>query len=296
MELTNRERLTVTASSLGSYFGVGFNHPLEQLKIDLGLIEDELSEDEINRMELGNLLEDASLNVLEFRLGILITNRNTEVLNGLNGMLRMKLDGETVLDGENTIVENKVSNSNSGVFTNNLGYELQCQAYMAEKGYNQALLGGLYKGKPIWKIIKRNDDMIADIKEVVEAVYGILNGILGEEDYPWHIVAKYKKSVPTALDTFDMIEDGDLIEQYATASANEKFWDNAKSEIADKLKEKYNALSYQDDSYKLTISKGTRTGGFDEVTFNMTYPNIDLTKFRKDDIETKTIRITKVKK
>lgn len=289
----NKERLTVTASSLGSYFGVGFHHPLEQLQIDLGLLEDTPDDDALDRMELGNLLEDASLNVLERLIQSPIVNRNVEKLDGLNGMLRMKLDGETFYEGVDTVVENKISNSKSKIFVNDLGYHLQCQAYMLEKGYDQAILGGLYQGKPIWKLIKRDNDMIEDIKELTTAVYGILNGLLTVDDYPWHIVQKYKKNIPTALDTFDALEDAELLEKYAEASANEKFWDSIKDEIATKLKDKYDAIAYQDDFYKVTISKGSRAGGFDDVAFGMAYPNIDLGQFKKEPTETKTIRITK---
>ena len=82
------------------------------------------------RMLLGTLLEDSVLNFFERKLGISITNRNVAVKEGLNGMIRYKVDGSTIYGGEDATVECKVSNSASGIFTKSLGYIIQCQLYM----------------------------------------------------------------------------------------------------------------------------------------------------------------------
>lgn len=291
-----KERFAVAASSLGSYFGVGFNDPLAQLMIDTGQMEAEFDDDAIDRMELGNILEDASLNVLEYKLGIKITHRNTEVEDALDGKLRMKLDGETIINGEETVVENKVSNSKSKVFTSDKGYEFQCQAYMMHRGWNQALLGGLYQGKPIWKIIKRNDAMIEDIKVMVERVYGIMNGILSEEDFPWDLVEKYShKVVVDHYDTFDPIEDGEYLERLPELNDEIKALTDEKNSIVEYLKNKYSAVSYSDDNYSLSVSSYERKGSLDTIALEMDHPEIDLSKYQSAGITITTVKAKKKK-
>lgn len=289
-----KERFAVAASSLGSYFGVGFNDPLRQLLIDTGKIEEEFDDESQERMDLGNMLEDASLNVLEYKLGVKITHRNIEVEDALDGKLRIKLDGETILDGEETVVENKVSNSKTSLFTKNKGYEFQCQAYMMHRGWNQALLGGLYQGKPIWRVIKRNDDMIEDIKVMVEKVYGIMNGILSEEDFPWELVNKYSnKIVVEHYDTFDPIEDGDYLERLPELNEQIKELTNEKDTIVDYLKNKYNAVAYNDERYSLSVSSYQRAGSLDTIALEMDHPEIDLDKYKGEGSIVTTVRAKK---
>lgn len=294
--MLSKERYSVTASALGSYFGVGFNDPLKQLMIDMGEIADEPDEEAEARMELGNILEDASLNVLEYKLGVKITNRNVEVESALDGKLRLKLDGETILDGEETVVENKVSNSQAGPFTKNKGYEFQVQAYMLHRGWNQAILGGLYHGKPIWRIVKRDEEMIEDIKEMVEKVYGILNGILSKDDFPWHLVHKYSnKIIVEQYDTFDAIEDGEYLERLPEINEQIKALEEEKNNIIDYLKNKYKALAYNDETYSLTISQYQRTGSLDVINLEMDHPEIDLTKYQSPGAVITTVRAKKKK-
>lgn len=286
-----KERFAVAASSLGSYFGVGFNDPLKQLMIDTGQIEDEPDEDALDRMELGNILEDASLNVLEYKLGIKITHRNTEVEDALDGKLRIKLDGETIIDGVDTVVENKVSNSKTKVFTSDKGYEFQCQAYMMHRGWDQALLGGLYQGKPIWKFIHRKEDMIEDIKIMVDAVYGIMNGILSEEDFPWYLVEKYSnKVVVDHYDVFDPIEDGEYLERLPELNDSIKALTEEKDAIVDYLKNKYDAVAYSDDNYTLSVSSYERKGSLDTLTLEMEHPEIDLSKYQRPGTTITTVK------
>ena len=294
--MANKERFAVAASSLGSYFGCGFNDPIKQLMIDMGEIEDEPDEDSLSRMELGNLLEDASLNVLEYKLNIKITHRNVDVENALDGKLRIKLDGETILDGVETVVENKVSNSKSGVFTKNKGYEFQCQAYMMHRGWDQALLGGLYHGKPIWKVVRRNEDMIEDIKTMVDAVYAILNGLEDKESFPWDLVHKYSnKIVVEHYDVFDPIEDGAYLERLPELNEQIKALEDEKGAIVDYLKDKYQAVAYDDAQYSLSISSYQRAGGLDTINLEMDHPELDLTKYQKEGAVVTTVRAKRKK-
>ena len=106
-----KERYDIIASSLSSYFGVGFNTIEEQLDIDLGIIAKEVDEDAQRRMDLGNAMEDGCLNYFEKALNIVIDERNTEYKYAVNGLLKCKRDGRTFIDGIETGVENKYSTS-----------------------------------------------------------------------------------------------------------------------------------------------------------------------------------------
>ena len=189
----NKERFNIIASSLSSYFGCGFNTIDEQLDLDLGLIAKEFDQEAQERMDLGNCMEEGCLNFFEKKLGIIIDERNTEYKYAVDGLLKCKRDGRTFIDGVETGVENKYSNSQSEVFTESFGYELQCQAYMMAWGLDQWLLCGMQNGKPKFKLIKANKELQKDIAELVIAVSGILMGVVPRENYPWEIVEKYSK-------------------------------------------------------------------------------------------------------
>ena len=72
-----KERFDVIASSLSSYFGVGFNTVQEQLDYDLGKEERVVDEEAQDRMDLGIALEDGCLNYFEKKMGIKIDERNS---------------------------------------------------------------------------------------------------------------------------------------------------------------------------------------------------------------------------
>ena len=154
-----KERFDIIASSLSSYFGVGFNTVDEQLDIDLGLTEKVFDDEAQERLDLGNCMEDGCLNFFEKKLGIIIDERNNEYKYAVNGLLKCKRDGRTFIDGVETGVENKYSNSSSECFTESFGYELQCQAYMMAWGLDQWLLCGMHNGKPKMKLIKANKEL-----------------------------------------------------------------------------------------------------------------------------------------
>ena len=71
-------RYDIIASSLSSYFGVGFNTIEEQLDIDRGLMVKEVDDEAQDRMDLGNAMEEGCLNYFEKKLGIVIDERNSE--------------------------------------------------------------------------------------------------------------------------------------------------------------------------------------------------------------------------
>jgi hypothetical protein len=283
-------------SSLGSYFGVGFNTPQEQFGIDLGELEKEFDEQAQDRMLLGNVLEDASLNYFEQKLGIIIDNRNVEKINLYGGKIVGKVDGSCTLNGIPTVVENKISNSDSYRFTDNLGYHIQCQAYMIDNVYQQALLCGLYQGKPIYKIIPRNEEMIKDIKEMVDFVVECLLGFSDfEKDFPHHLYEKYshKKSLKT-LDELDERQNM-LIEKLSKLKkqANEfKEIEKEIEEIEDELKSDFEEGIIDRPTFKLILQTQSRSGGLDQDALMLDYPEIDFTRYKKPSSSFKTLRFT----
>lgn len=200
----------VIASSISSYFGLGFNDPQDQLEIDLGNMEVEFDDDAQDRMDLGSSLENGCLDYFEKKLSIVIDERNSENKYAVDGLLKCKRDGRTFLNGIETGVENKVSNSNSKNFVDNIDYHIQCQCYMMAWELDQWMLCGIWKGKPQFRIIKADKEMQKDIKEMVETVMGILSGILDKDDFPWHLVEKYSTAKELKVLDDEELEEGDL--------------------------------------------------------------------------------------
>lgn len=293
-----KERFDIIASSLSSYFGVGFNTIDEQLEIDLGNMQKEFDEDAKERMELGNCLENGCLDFFEKKLGIIIDERNSEYKYAVNGLLKCKRDGRTFIDGIETGVENKYSNSKSECFTESFGYELQCQAYMMAWGLDQWLLCGMHQGKPKMKLIKANKELQNDIAELVTVVSGILMGISSKDDYPWEIVEKYSKQKPIkTLDDPD-IEDYDKELLHRIGELKDEISESKKEldELEEYAKKTFKDSTYKDNDYKYVISTGTRKGDIDKDRLSIEHPEIDIEKYRKPDTSYQTLRVTRINK
>jgi len=293
-----KERFDIIASSLSSYFGVGFNTIEEQLDIDLGLMEKEVDEDAQERMDLGNCMEDGCLNFFEKKLGIIIDERNSEYKYAVNGLLKCKRDGRTFIDGIETGVENKYSNSNSECFTDSFGYELQCQAYMMAWGLDQWLLCGMWQGKPKMKLIKANKELQDDITELVTQVASILMGIASREDYPWHIVEKYSKSKPIkTLDDPDLEDyDKEMFHRIGELKDEISISKKELDELETYVKQHYTDSSYKDEDYKYVISTSTRKGEIDKDRLSIEHPDINIEDYRKPSTSYQTLRVTPIKK
>lgn len=290
----NDGRFNVIASSLSSYFGVGFNTIDEQLDIDLGIGIKEIDEDAQDRMDLGNAMEDGCLNYFEKKLNIAIDERNSEYKYAVNGFLKCKRDGRTFIDGVETGVENKYSNSKSGSFTEDFGYELQCQAYMMAWGLDQWLLCGMHQGKPKYKIIKANKELQEDISNLVISVVNILMGITPREEYPWDIVDKYSKVKPVKKLSGDDLEpyDMELLHRMGELKTEISMAKKELDELEEYAKAHYSDSSWQDEDYKYTISTGTRKGDIDKDRLSIEHPDIDIEKYRKPSTSYQTVRIT----
>lgn len=290
-----KSRDYVNSSALGSYFGVGFNTPNEQIEIDLGNVIPEFDDAAKERMMLGNVLEDSVIDFFEKKLNITITDRNDKMLTFHDGRMKGKLDGMTALKGKRTVVEIKVSNSTMGPFTENMGYLLQVQAYMYATGTEQALLCGLYKGKPLMKIIKRDEEIIEDIKEMADFIHEVLIGLEDFNNYPTHILEKYSRV--TILDDFDEVtaKDEEDFTELLTLKEKKKTLDGQIKEIENRIKANFEPGKFENDYLNLSLSQNSRKGGLDEANLELHLASqgidINLNDFRKPGSSYKVIRI-----
>lgn len=289
-----KERFDIIASSLGNYFGVGFNTIEEQLDIDLGKTIKEVDEDAQDRMDLGIAMEEGCLNYFEKKLNIVIDERNSEYKYAVNNLLKCKRDGRTFIDGVETGVENKYSNSKTKCFTDDFGYELQCQAYMMAWGLDQWLLCGMWQGQPKMKLIKKNEELQKDIEEVVTSVSSILMGISSIEEYPWEIVEKYSKVNRLKSLSDDDIEnyDKELFHRMGELKDEIKTANMELSELEEYAKIHYTDSRYQDEDYKYVISTGSRKGDIDKDKLSIEHPEINIEDYRKPSSTYTQIRIT----
>ena len=293
-----KERFDIIASSLSSYFGVGFNTVDEQLDIDLGLTEKVFDDEAQERLDLGNCMEDGCLNFFEKKLGIIIDERNNEYKYAVNGLLKCKRDGRTFIDGVETGVENKYSNSSSECFTESFGYELQCQAYMMAWGLDQWLLCGMHNGKPKMKLIKANKELQNDISELVIAISGILMGIVPRENYPWDIVDKYSKQRNLKNLETDEVDDYDknLFHRIGELKTEMSSIKKELDELENYAKSNYADSKYADGDCRYGISTGTRKGDIDKDRLSIEHPEIDIESYRKPSTTYSTIRVTPIRK
>jgi hypothetical protein len=292
-----KERFDIIASSLSSYFGVGFQTVQEQLDIDLGIVPKEIDDESQDRMDLGNIMENACMDYFEKKMTIVIDERNSETKYACDGKLKCKRDGRTFLDGVETGWENKYSNAQQ-CFTDDLGYMIQCQAYMMAFGLSQWVLAGMWQGKPVYRLIKADPEIQADIEVIVNAVYDILTGISTIEDYPWDIVAKYSAQKKLVNLEEDEISDYDKKVLLAIGKLNVK-----KKEIEEKLetlknyaKSKFADSTYKDDFFKYTITSSNGRSSFDKHLFSIENPTIDIEKYYIAGTPYQTIKTTAIKK
>jgi len=286
----------VNASSLGSYFGVGFNSPEEQIDIDLGITESVFDDESMARMQLGNFLEDSALDYFEWLLKIKITDRNDAFHRPYEGKMMCKLDGMTMwpnADGEyvKTVVENKISNAQSGKFTENFNYLMQCHMYMIAADTDQCLLLGLYQGKPIYKVITKDPEMVKDIYEMVDFIYGVLIGLEDFEDYPVHLLQKYSQTV--LLDDLEGVTGTheDKLRNLIVLKERQKALGIEVKGIETEIKETFQTGKFKNEFVSLTLSESTRKGGYDMDALSISHPEIDLEKFRKPNTHSRTLRV-----
>lgn len=291
--MKEESRYYVRPSSLASYFGVGWNSPEDQLAYDSNKEEQVFGEDAEDRMNLGKYLEDASLDYFANKLGIEIKERNAELTDIYEGAIKAKFDGIAEMDGKTVLIENKISNAKSGPFTENPAYLFQVQAYLIDERFDKALLCGLYNGKPIYKWIERDEEVIADIKEMTDWVVNALMGLETFETFPEHLYEKYAKSpIPKVLTVDDRTAEYfyKLGLLNASKSDIEKQIKDLKKEYEDVTIE--GAGVYENDFVKVKVSAYERKGSIDYLTMGLDHPEIDFSKYREDPTLVQTVRVT----
>lgn len=288
-----KERFDVIASSMGSYFGVGFNTPEQQLAYDLGYDENLFTEEAEDRMSLGTELEDGVLNYFEKKLGIIITDRNEQMIYAFDGKLKGKVDGLTLINDEPCGVECKVSNAQSK-FTSNKGYYLQCQCYMAATGYKRWLLCGLYNGKPIFEWIERDDRVIGLIEQVVDFLYDVFIGVADEKDFPYHVTSQFNETPELAPVEFDA-DDVALIEELYEKKQQVKDIAGRIDELEKYFKTNFENVKYEGSTFTATITKSKSADTFDLSAYKIDHPDFDDKPYKKPGTEYTRINYSKKK-
>ena len=289
-------RYYVAPSALSSYFGVGFNTPEEQFRLDTGVDPNDFDEDARRRMALGNHLEDAAISYFQDEIfKVPVVNRNEEVKWGYDGKIRYIIDGIIKFPDGDKIFENKISNAVSGRFTDNMGYHLQVQTYMMCEDLDGAVLAGLYQGKPIYKMIDRDEDIINDIKEMTDFVVLALQGMVDfYDDFPVHILEKYSTS--TIHEPIEHLSEGTIEYLHKLAELQK-----ARKDIDDEIKElerrhehdyELSEGSYEDDKIRVVVSTYERKGGFDLDRFREDHSDVDYDLYMKPNT---TVRLRRIK-
>lgn len=287
-------RNSIRASALGSYFGVGYNEPLEQLENDMGNEEITFFGAQLDAMEVSTLLEDGILNIVEARNDCIITDRNTETLEAMDGKLRVRADGLTTINGEYHTVEVKhVASGENPVFNQGFHFQVMSQiiAYR-EKGYeiNKGILACLYQGRYYQVILELTEELEKDIYIMVNTIVAILQGELPVEMYPKNILEKYT-TLPEEPEEFD-IEDTTKVEELGKVKIKMKELKDEETALVNYLKGKYSALDATvAGGTNIKIGQTTRKGSYDMAAIITDHPDIDIEKYRKESTTYQTVRV-----
>lgn len=306
--MAKKQRFTLTASSIGSYFGVGFNSPDQQLKYDTGQEEQVFDKEAQKRLDLGNFLEDGALDYFEKQLGQTIGDRNIKVIEKLDGSLRTKIDGRirinkdtTILGkdfkkGDEIVVENKISNASSYVFTQSKGYLLQCQCYLIEDKAENVLLCGLHQGKPIMTLVEKDEQTQQDIKDMVDYITQVLMGLDDFDNYPMEILNRYAQE-KVMLDPIEIPnEEVPKLEKYLSLKEKEKQIKDELSALTEEFKNTYDEGMFENDDLTFKVSKRKGRVSFDKAALAQDYLDIDLNKYNKEGSPYVVINCTRKKK
>lgn len=287
-----KQRFTVTASGLGSYCGVGFNTPEDQLLIDLGEKAPFVNDFIQDKFNQGNFMEDAILNYFEGVLNTSITERNIQVYDVMDGMLRVKPDGICIYEGVKTTIEAKFSTAETP-FTEDKGYMLQLHAGMLAQGTEQGIILGFHKGKPIWRLYQKDPAIIRLIESITPTIFAILNGILDKDKLPTEGVEYFGSTIYDVTEEVAFeADDKSLLESYIAVNQQIKELEAQKNLIADSLKAKYPYTKGEVDGYKIAVADQTRKGSLDMDALRMAYPHIDFDQYVKPASVSKVLRVT----
>ena len=146
------------------------------------------------------------------------------------------------------------------------GYLIQCQAYMLGKNASQCLLCGQYQGRPIYKLIQRDEAIIKDIKEMTDFIVSVLMGLDDFSNYPMHILEKY--STTKILPEISTMSDDDLhnIRLLSTYKEQVKTLEKKIKDIEEPLKNKYSEGVFDNGGPPIRIyhlQQKKEKGGYD---------------------------------
>lgn len=289
-------RTYLRPSSLGSYFGVGYNDPKTQYKIDTGELVEEFDEDAKARLALGAYLEDSALDFFADKFKIIINRRNDQIYEIYDGKLRGKIDGMTWLNGEETVVEMKISNSKSEPFTNRMGYIIQTHCYMMATGTRQALLCGLQNGEPRYRIVYYSQQIVDDIKQMTDFILAMMRGEKTWDDYPTEILERYsRQKLLPSIDTMTNDEE-DLVIKLARLRSQKSAIEREIDTINETIIEQYGEGVYEKDGLKVIITPVEGRVSYDWAALSMDHPELDMSKYIRRSADYKQIRVTNKRK
>jgi predicted phage-related endonuclease len=157
----------------------------------------------------------------------------------------------------------------------------------------QALLCGLYQGTPTYKIIPRSEEMITDIKIMVDFLYDMLMGFESWENFPYYLVEKYSGTT-TLEDIKDISEDEiELLAELADLKEDKSNLEKEIKVLEEKVKDRWNSGKYENDRIKVTISEVRKRGALDLDRLSIEHPEIDYSTYLKDDITYRTLKVSK---
>jgi hypothetical protein len=159
----------------------------------------------------------------------------------------------------------------------------------------QALLCGLYQGKPIMKLIKRDEQIIEDITRMVEFIHNVLIGIDTFDNYPVDILERYSKTqILEDIENLSPKDEEDIM-SLAVLKDKKKVLESQISAIEDRLKTVYESGKYENSLISFSISNNERKGGIDEMNLSIWLSalgiDFDLEQFRKPSSRYKVLKV-----
>jgi DNA-binding protein YbaB len=142
-------------------------------------------------------------------------------------------------------------------------------------------------------VIPRNEEMIEDIKQMVNFVYEMLMGFESWENFPYALVSKYSKV--TKLEDIENIldEEIDMLQELSDLKEEKSNLEKEIKAIEDRVKEKWSTGKYENDRIKVTISETHKRGALDVDRLSIEHPEIDYSKYIKEDVVFRTLRVIK---
>jgi hypothetical protein len=153
----------------------------------------------------------------------------------------------------------------------------------------------LYHGKPIYKIIPRDEETINLIGMLVDFLYDCFSGLASPSEFPYHLIGYYAGAGSVVEEVnFDEDDKALATELYGLRLAA-KMYDPRINELETYFKSKFKNVKYDADQFSVSITTSTRKGGLDIDAIKMDYPTLNEDKYKMPDSEYTTLRFAKKK-